>query len=91
MNWNRLISGLVAAIYLTVAFAHGGMEPAFKFGLYLILPLFCIWFSDAMGGYTGLTSYMISVSSSPGTLVRILGWLLLFLPLIMGIIIYAAA
>jgi hypothetical protein len=89
MNWNRIISGLVAVIYLTLAFAHGGMEPALKFGLFLILPLFCIWFSDAMGGYTGLTSYMISISSSLGVRVCILGWLLLLLPLIMGIIIYA--
>jgi hypothetical protein len=91
MTWNRVISGLIAVIYLALAYAHGGMEPVFKLGLFLILPLFCIWFSDAMGGYTGLTSYMISVSSSPGALVRILGWLLLFLPLIMGIIIYAEA
>jgi hypothetical protein len=91
MTWNRVISGLIAVIYLALAFAHGGMEPVFKFGLYLILPLFCIWFYDAMGSYTGLTSWMISVSSSPGVLVLILGWLLLFLPVILGIIIYAEA
>jgi len=89
MSWNRIISGLVAVIYLAIAFAHGGMEPSFKLGLFLILPLTCIWFADAMGGYIGPTTSMAITSTSPGTVVRILGWLLLFLPLIIGIIIYA--
>lgn len=91
MRWNRLISVLVAVVYLAIAFAHGGMEPTFKIGMFLILPLACIWFADAMGGYTGLTTSMPITAPSPGVIVRILGWALLLLPLIIGIIIYAEA
>jgi hypothetical protein len=91
MSWNRLISVLVAVIYLAIAFAHGGMGLAFKLGLFLILPLACIWFADAMGGYTGLLGSMPITAPSPGVFVRILGWLLLLLPLILGIVLYAQA
>jgi hypothetical protein len=91
MSWNRLISVLVAVIYLAIAFAHGGMEPTFKIGMFLILPLACIWFADAMGGYTGLTTSMPITAPSPGVIVCILGWVLLLLPLIIGIIVYAEA
>jgi hypothetical protein len=91
MRWNRLISVLVAVVYIAIAFAHGGMEPTFKIGMFLILPLACIWFADAMGGYTGLTTSMPITAPSPGVIVRILGWALLLLPLIIGIIIYAEA
>ena len=89
MNWNRLISGLLAVSYLAIAFAHGGMEPAFKLGMCLILPLACIWFAEAMGGYTGPTSNMAITSPSPGVIVCILGWLLLLLPVIIGAVVYA--
>ena len=91
MNWNRIISGLVAAVYLALAFGHGGMEPAFKIGIFLILPLACIWFAEAMGGYVGSTTSMAISAPSPKLLVCILGWLLLLLPLIMVIIVYAEA
>ena len=86
MSWNRLISVLVAVIYLAIAFAHGGMEPTFKIGMFLILPLACIWFSDAMGGYTGLSGDIWITQSSPGIFVCIAGWILLLLPIIVVII-----
>jgi hypothetical protein len=53
MNWNRLLSGLLAAGYIVAAFAWGGAKPGFIATLFVILPLACIWFSDAMGGYVG--------------------------------------
>ncbi len=77
--------------YLVFAFAHGGGEPALKLCLFLVLPMFCIWFSDAMGRYEGLSLQMISISSSPAALVRVLGWLLLLLPVIMAFVAYVAA
>ena len=67
------------------------MEPALKIGIFLILPLACIWFADAMGGYTGPTANMAITAPSPGMIVRILGWVLLLLPLIFVIILYAEA
>jgi hypothetical protein len=53
MTRNRLLSGVVAAIYIVVALCFGGAEAGLKIGLFLILPLACIWFSEPMGGYTG--------------------------------------
>jgi hypothetical protein len=91
MTWNRLISALIALIYLAIAFAHGGMEATFKIGIFLIFPLACIWFADAMGGYVGPTTSMAITAPSPGAIVRILGWVLLLLPVIFGIIGYVEA
>ena len=51
---SRILSGLIAATYLVVAYMSGDVETACKVGLFLILPPACIWFSDAMGGYTGV-------------------------------------
>src|SRR4029077_7300548 len=85
MNWNRVISGLLAVIYLVLAYAHGGGEPAFKMGMFLILPLACIWFAGAMGGYTGPTTIIAITRASPGVFVLILGWLMLLLPVILAV------
>jgi hypothetical protein len=94
MNWNKILSGLVAFIYIVIAAIHGGAEMAFKIGIFLILPLGCIWFSDAMGGYVGLGlmafDYPIT-KQSPGLLVCIMGWVVLLLPVIAGVVIYFSA
>ena len=86
MNRNRVISGLIAGIYLVIALANGGMESAFIVGMALTLPLCCIWFGAAMGGYTGPTTNIAITKASPGLIVCILGWLLLLLPIMMGIV-----
>jgi hypothetical protein len=89
MNWNRILSGLVAAFYLVVAANHGGAELAFKCAIFLLLPLGCIWFSDAMGGYTGLGLLKFGApitKESPGLLVCFMGWVVLFLPVIIIVI-----
>lgn len=86
MNWNRLLSGLLGGIYLVGSYAHGGIESAWKVGLGLLLPLACIWFADAMGDYTGGTTGGGLTSPTPGWLVCIGGWLMLLLPLIIGIV-----
>ena len=84
LNWNRILSAALALIYIVGAFMGGGGEVGCKVLLFVILPLACIWFSDAMGGYTGLTMSMPITAPSPGLIVCILGWLLLLLPLIIG-------
>jgi hypothetical protein len=90
LNKNRIFSALLAVVYIIGAFVTGGGEASCKVLLFLILPLACIWFSDAMGGYTGPTASMSITSPSPGVIVCILGWLVLLLPIIMGIVAYAA-
>ncbi len=86
MDWNRILSGVLAGIYLILAFVGGGIEAALRILLYLLLPLACIWFGDEMGDYTGIVRGQGITKSSPGWLVRILGWLLLLMPIIAGFI-----
>lgn len=95
MNWNKLLSGLVAVIYIVLAAIHGGAEMAFRVVLFLILPLACIWFSDAMGRYTGTGSMLWSqfpiTEESPGILVCILGWVVLLMPALVFLIVAASS
>jgi hypothetical protein len=83
MNWNRLLSGLVAAIYVIVAFAEAGTQASLKVAGFIILPLACIWFNDEMGDCIGQSGSGYITQTSPGFLSAILGWLLL--PVILGI------
>lgn len=89
MNLNRVLSGLLAVGYVIYAFTHFRFAGAVKFTAGLFLPLLCIWFSEAMGAYTGWLSRNITGSSPPG-LVCVLGWVLLLLPLMLWIV-YAVA
>jgi hypothetical protein len=53
MNLNRVLSGLLAVGYVIYAFTHFTFAGAMKFTAGLLLPLLCIWFSEAMGDHTG--------------------------------------
>lgn len=64
---------------------HAGVELARKVAVSVILPLACIWFADAMGSYIGPTSSGAITSPTPGWLVCIGGWLVLLLPVLIGI------
>jgi hypothetical protein len=86
LNKNRIFSGLLAAIYIIGGFATGGGEGGFKMLIFVVLPLACIWFGDAMGGYTGSSGSIWITVSSPGFFVSVAGWLLLILPLIVVLI-----
>jgi len=86
MNWNRILSSLLSIIYIFVALVSRGAEAACWALIFIIFPLACIWFSDAMGGFMGPAGAISVTKASPGIFVRALGWLLLVLPLLIGII-----
>jgi hypothetical protein len=80
---HRTISFFVACLYLALALLVGGLEAVLRTLMFLVLPLACIWFSDTLGGGTGLTfggGYI--TKPSPGFVVRFLGWVLLAMPVI---------
>ena len=84
---SKIISGIIALIYLIGAYRGAGGETAFKAGIALILPLACIWFSEELGDFSG--TFMRGggpVTQSPGWLVAAIGWLLLLLPGIIALI-----
>lgn len=81
---HRIASGLVFAIWIGLAFYKSGLGQAFKTAGAYLLPMSCIWFSEAMAGYTGVLwgrGRPIDERSHP-TFLRWGGWfLLLFVPL----------
>ena len=85
LDLNRIISVIVALVYIATAYVFGSPELSWRVAIFTILPLGCIWFSDAMGDYTGIMGSMPITQSSPGWLICILGWMLLLLPIIIGI------
>ena len=91
LNKNRFLSSLVACVYVVVGLLAGGGGGGFIAFLFVILPLACIWFSDAMGGFTGIAGSIGVTASSPGLLICIAGWVLLLLPIIVEIIDYVSA
>ena len=86
MNWNRLLSALLAVIYVIGAGMFAGDESAYKVGMFALFPLACIWFSDAMGGFVGQSGRGYITTTSPGLVVCIMGWILLFLPIIVAVV-----
>ncbi len=81
----NLLSAIVAVVYLGVAYVSGGAEAVIVCLLYLVLPLACIWFSEAMGEFTGIARGHLVTSTSPGWAVAGMGWILLLLPVVVGL------
>jgi len=48
----------------------------------LLLPLACIWYGDELGEYVGAVPGPAIMKKSPGWMVKLGGWFLLFLPVI---------
>jgi hypothetical protein len=82
LSKNRFFSGLLAIIYVLGGFLAGGGKGGFIMFGFVILPLACIWFADAMGGFTGLSTDIWISAPTPGVIVCIAGWILLLLPVI---------
>ena len=83
---NRNLSAVVAIIYLIVSYKLAGAAGLIGCIGFLVLPLACIWFSKEIGSYTGIMRLQFVDTESPGCLVIACGWLLLLLPLILGLI-----
>ncbi len=82
MSLSRLISLFVTIIYLLIAYLGGEKVAGIRGILYLslILGLPCIWFGDELGGMVGgYLGHAQITSQTPGSIVRFVGWLLLFL------------
>ncbi len=92
-DWQRVVSLVVAGTYLLLGIiASSGssfknmVAIALVISVALIPPLACIWFAEEMEGYAGTLGSMTKFS--PGIFIRIFGWILLFLPVIRGTIIW---
>ena len=88
-GFSRFFSLVIAAGYLSIVlFMPGGGSVQSRLGFvlitsgYLLLPLLCIWFGDEMGGYIGSLPGPAINKPTPGCLVKVAGWVLLFFPVI---------
>jgi len=92
MNWiiqnkGKTVALLISIFYLVLTF-NSSAERGFKMLMFLLLPLACIFFSKEMGSYTGFSGLFNPPINerSPGFIIQFLGWILLLLPVIIGII-----
>ena len=89
---NRGLSAAIAFTYLGLAYFRGGGLDVAKVAVALLLPMACIWFSEAMGQYTGMTTLQPVTDSTPAVFVCAAGWfLLLGVPLILYFIMQPSA
>jgi hypothetical protein len=88
-NWQRIVSLAVAFTYIAIivwsawsTFPHS-ISRVVSAVIYLTFVLACIWFADDMGEYFNIPY----LKPSSGTAVRVGGWFLLFLPVLILLLI----
>jgi len=74
---NRALSALIYLGYVVAAYFKGAGTLALYTAAVFLLPMACIWFSRAMGGFTGITPFVPITESTPAFLMCAVGWLLL--------------
>ena len=86
----RRLSILIVLVYAAIFFfAAPPGSPGivvvrlFQIMGYFLLPLACIWYGDEMGEYVGTLPGPGINRPTPGWMVRLGGWFLLFLPVIL--------
>lgn len=84
----RTLSLIIAVVYLVLTAISARSQAKVLSGLLitcgaLLLPLACIWFGDELGEYVGALPGPGINRKSPGWMVKIGGWVLLLLPLIL--------
>ena len=86
VTWEKLAAGVVALLYC-IALLAGGPLQAIPGIVFVLGSVGLVWFGDELGSMTGMYFRGSMVNrTSPGFLVRILGWLFLFFPL--GVAVY---
>jgi uncharacterized membrane protein YoaT (DUF817 family) len=75
---NRIVSAIFCLAYVAISYSRGNAEFAVRCAVDILFPLVCIWFADEMGAYVGPIGIGETiVYRTPGTMVRIGGWILL--------------
>jgi hypothetical protein len=94
-DWQRIVSLAVAIIYLVISIWALRPRSSTKLITTILLmliglafPLAFIWFGDEVGEYAGPLWRPIT-KTTPGALVRLGGWMLLLLPVIVGLILWS--
>ncbi len=88
MNLSRILSVIVAAIYIAVSYLSEGIDLRNTAIVFSVVAMIFIWFSDILGEFfTNFTGRgPVINTASPGWLVSFVAWVIFLIPL--GIIIY---
>ena len=79
----KTISGLIILIYIILGLLTDDLESALYIIMYCLLPFFAIWFPTEMGDFVGVRLGAPSITGqSPGCLIHFLGWIMLFIPIV---------
>lgn len=75
----RIVSAILALLFVIAAACIGPPDKmALQTAMFLALPLAFIWFGDEIGSYTGWWRGHYIDKPTPGCLLRVIGWALLF-------------
>lgn len=88
---SKIIAVAISLFYLGIAFFFEGSEGTFRMLMFLIFPLAFIFFGEELGSATGVrfrATFFAPVITkpTPGAFVVSGGWVLLLLPIIIGIL-----
>jgi hypothetical protein len=89
VNWNRVLSLIVAAAWIGLVVETSGSREAAKVLLFLIFPFALIWRPDLVGSYSVREGWWQggSETDSAGCVVRLVGWALLCVPALVTLLI----
>lgn len=79
LDRHRILSGLLALLWLTLSATFGGLMPTLIAAGKLIVPVACIWFPHELDS-----------PRSPGYLVRFFGWVALLALTVLRVLVFSA-
>jgi Zn-finger nucleic acid-binding protein len=84
---SRLAASLLVAFYMIVGFMLGGAGAALTRLYVCVVPWACVCFPDALGGF--ISPVLGTTRESPRWFIWFFGWVALFVPLILLVILFA--
>ena len=81
MRIERVLSGIVAVVYLAITYQQGGGGLVMMSAVVLIIPLWCIWMSEDLAWVDPTPRWLISAG----------GWMLLLVLLTLRLLEYSRA
>jgi hypothetical protein len=84
MSGSRVLSVLLAAIYVAIGCGLGGQRAGAKMLAFCSLSVLCIWYPEAFGNSVG---GRITAPSLP-SVVRVVGWMVLFAPVVATVLVW---
>ena len=85
---SRVASSLLVATYMVAAYGAGGAPAALKLLSMCLVPWVCVCFPDGLSGV--ISPALGTTRASPRSFLWFLGWLVLLVPLVQFVIIWAA-